>query len=222
MRQAVVLFSGGQDSTTCLYWAKHHFDKVMALGFYYGQSHSMETHQASRIAQEADIPYELVDLSGVFSNSALLDPQKSPNAPHQRDQNLPATFTAGRNAVFLSVAAGVAYNEGAKHLVTGVCETDYSGYPDCREDFIRSQEQTIKLALDDDEMRIHAPLMHLTKAQTWKMAKDHGCLEVVRTMTLTDYNGSTDWNEWGMGRLDNPASKLRAKGYDEAKKQGWI
>jgi 7-cyano-7-deazaguanine synthase len=110
--------------------------------------------------------------------------------------------------------------------VTGICQTDYSGYPDCREDFRASIEQTLSLALDKP-VRVHAPLMFLTKAETWRLAKnlsdeEFNVVEIVRTLTLTDYNGDKTENEWGFGRLDNPASELRAKGYYEAKNNGWI
>ena len=115
--------------------------------------------------------------------------------------------------------------EGAKDIVTGVCQTDYSGYPDCRRSFVDSMERVLDAAMPSScgPFRIHTPLMYLTKAETWKLAADLGILDIVREMSHTDYNGDrSTLNEWGYGKLDNPASILRAKGYEEAKEKGWI
>ena len=134
----------------------------------------------------------------------------------------------GRNALFLTAAASLGFTRGIADLVGGMCQTDYSGYPDCRLDFVESQAQTLSLALDTD-LRIHTPLMHLTKAETWKLAADLGTvrgldvLETVREMSHTDYHGDrTQRHAWGYGRLDNPASVLRAKGHAEAVAKGWV
>ncbi|MES3629743.1 MAG: 7-cyano-7-deazaguanine synthase QueC [Longimonas sp.] len=225
---ALVLFSGGQDSTTCLFWALQRFDDVHALGFTYGQKHAIETEQARKIAGKAGVPYNCVDLTGALEGSALTEHDKDMNAPHARNEDLPASFVPGRNALFLSTAAAYAYNRGTTNLVGGMCQTDYSGYPDCRRTFISSMQASLSLAMDAD-VQIHTPLMDLTKAETWKLAADlgtvSGCdvLEVVRVMSHTDYNGDrSQLNEWGYGQLDNPASKLRAKGYKEAKENGWV
>jgi 7-cyano-7-deazaguanine synthase len=135
---------------------------------------------------------------------------------------LPASFVPGRNAVFLSIAASLGYTRGIHDLVGGMCQTDYSGYPDCRRVFIDAMQTTMSLALDVD-LRIHTPLMYLTKAETWKLAHDLGVLDIVRDLSHTDYNGDrTTYHEWGYGKLDNPASILRAKGYEEAKAKGWL
>ncbi len=219
---AVVLLSGGQDSTTCLYWARKHFDEVHAVGFDYGQKHRVELEQARKIAELAGVPYTIYDLRGVLSGSALTEHEKDISAPHDRNPELPASFVPGRNALFLTVAAGYAYNHGIHDLVGGMCQTDYSGYPDCRREFIDAMEKSLSLAMDW-KIRIHTPLMYLTKAETWKMAAELGILDIVREYTHTDYHGDrSTWNEWGYGRLDNPASILRAKGYEEAKAKGWI
>jgi 7-cyano-7-deazaguanine synthase len=219
---ALVLFSGGQDSTTCLYWAKQHFDRVEALGFDYGQKHEVELQQARIIAGLADLDFKVMDLSGLLTGSALTEHEKDLSASHERNQDLPASFVPGRNAVFLTLAASYAYTLGITDLVGGMCQTDYSGYPDCRRVFIDSMQTSISLALGVD-LRIHTPLMYLDKAQTWKMAYDLGILEIVRELTHTDYNGDrTTFNEWGYGKLDNPASILRAKGYQDAKANGWL
>lgn len=219
---ALVLFSGGQDSTTCLYWALQEFERVEAIGFQYGQKHAVELEQAAKIAKQAGVPFTVSDLTGLLSNSSLTEHEKDSNAPHELAPDLPASFVPGRNALFLATAASFAYTSGIHELVGGMCQTDYSGYPDCRRVFINSMERSLSLALDA-EIRIHTPLMDLTKAETWKLANELGCLEVVREMSHTDYNGDrTERHEWGYGKLDNPASILRAKGYEEAKEAGWV
>ena len=218
---ALVLFSGGQDSTTCLYWAKKHFDHVEALGFDYGQRHAVELTQAVTIAARAGVPYTVLDLRGTLSGSALTE-AGDVNAPHALAPDLPASFVPGRNAVFLAHAAAFAFTRGARDLVGGMCQTDYSGYPDCRRDFVDAMAQALGLALGAD-LRIWTPLMDLTKAETWKLAADLGCLDVVVEHTHTDYHGDrSERHPWGYGKLDNPASVLRAKGYEEAKAKGWI
>ena len=236
---ALVLFSGGQDSTTSLFWAlsPDHggFDRVEAVAFRYGQRHAVEVEQAGRIAEAAGVPLTVLDLGGLLSGSALLQSEAADtNAAHALAPDLPASFVPGRNALFLTAAASLAFARGLAgeagrlDLVGGMCQTDYSGYPDCRLDFVESQAQTLSLALDTD-VTIHTPLMHLTKAETWKLAADLGrvrgldVLETVREMSHTDYHGDrTQRHPWGYGRLDNPASVLRAKGYEEAVANGWI
>jgi 7-cyano-7-deazaguanine synthase len=219
---ALVLFSGGQDSTTCLYWAKQRFKRVVALGFHYGQKHEVELQQAALIARQAEVPMHLLNIKGLLQGSALLEFDKDVSAQHELNANLPASFVPGRNAVFLTIASSFAFSHRIYDLVGGMCQTDYSGYPDCRRVFVDSLQTTMSLGLEQD-MRIHTPLMYLTKAETWKMAYDLGVLEVVRDLSHTDYNGDrTTYNEWGFGKLDNPASVLRAKGYQEAKEKGWL
>lgn len=230
--QALVLFSGGQDSTTCLFWAKHPdfggFARVEALGFRYGQKHTVELEQAQRIAELARVPFTVLDLTGLLSGSALTEHDKDVSGPHERAPNLPASFVPGRNALFLAAAASVGYTRGIHDLIGGMCQTDYAGYPDCRLDFVRSMQQALGLALGTD-LCIHTPLMHRTKAETWKLAADLGTvggvdvLETVRELSHTDYNGDrSERHDWGYGRLDNPASILRAKGYEEAEAKGWV
>ncbi len=219
---ALVLLSGGQDSTTCLFWAKQRFERVEAVGFRYGQRHAVELRQARLVAGKAGAPFHVVDLTGTLGGSALTEHGKDTSAPHERDPALPASFVPGRNALFLNVAAAYAYSRGIHDLVGGMCQTDYSGYPDCRRVFIDAMERALSLSMDWD-FRIHTPLMDRTKAQTWKLAADLGVLEIIRRDTHTDYHGDrSTWNEWGYGRLDNPASRLRAEGYREAKEKGWV
>ena len=222
MTSALVLFSGGQDSTTCLYWAKQRFERVEALGFAYGQKHNVELKQAHVIADKAGVPFNVLDLAGVLHGSALTEHEKDVSAQHELNPDLPASFLPGRNALFLTVAASHAIQRGIHDLVGGMCQTDYSGYPDCRRVFIDSIQTSLTLALGED-LRIHTPLMYLTKAETWKLANDLGILDIVRLDSHTDYNGDrSTLNEWGYGTLDNPASILRAKGYEEAKAKGWV
>ena len=222
-RSALVLFSGGQDSTTCLFWAKDRFESVEAVGFDYGQKHRVELEQAEQIADEAGVPFTVYDARGMLKgSSALTEHEKDVSATHEQDEDLPASFVPGRNALFLNLAAAHGYRQETFDLVGGMCQTDYSGYPDCRRVFIDSMETSLSLAMDRD-FCIHTPLMYLTKAETWKMAADLGVLEVVRKDSHTDYNGDrSELHEWGYGQLDNPASKLRAKGYREAKEKGWL
>ena len=219
---ALVLFSGGQDSTTCLYWAKQRFARVECLGFDYGQKHHVELEQAAKIARAADVPFSICDIRRTLSGSALTEHTKDMNAEHEKNTELPASFVPGRNALFLTLASSHAYNRDIFDLVAGMCQTDYSGYPDCRRTFVDAIQTSLSLAMECD-FRIHTPLMYLTKAQTWRLAKELDILDIVRTETHTDYNGDrTTLNEWGYGKLDNPASELRAKGYEEAKANGWL
>jgi len=219
---ALVLFSGGQDSTTCLYWALHHFKKVEAIGFHYGQKHAVELEQARKIAERAAVPFTVLDLRGLLRGSALTEHEQDVSAAHPLAPHLPATFVPGRNALFLTLAASYGFTRGIHDLVGGMCQTDYSGYPDCRHEFIDAMERALSLALDTT-IRIHTPLMHLTKAETWRLARELGILDVIVELTHTDYNGDrSERHAWGYGRLDNPASILRARGYEEAKARGWL
>ncbi len=232
MSSALVLFSGGQDSTTCLFWALSPqggaFETVRALGFDYGQRHAVELEQARAIAAAAGVPFDVLDLRGLLGGSALTDASADVNAPHALAPDLPASFVPGRNALFLSIAAARAFLDGTHDLIGGMCEADFSGYPDCRRDFVDAQARASSLALGQD-VRIHTPLMALTKAETWKLARDLGTvrgldvLETVREMSHTDYHGDrSERHAWGYGRLDNPASVLRAAGYAEAEANGWL
>lgn len=164
---ALVCFSGGQDSTTCLFWAKKHFSRVEAVCFTYGQKHSLEIEVARKIATDADVPFQLLDVSLI----SQLDPNCSlTNASIEMDQekpedSYPNTFVPGRNMVFLTFAAILARGKGIYHLVTGVSEADYSGYPDCRDTFVRSLNVTLNLAMDE-QFVIHTPLMDRIRAKS--------------------------------------------------------
>ena len=219
--KAIVLLSGGQDSTTCLYWAKKNFKEVYAIGFNYGQMHNVELVKAAQIAELAGVSYKVLNVKGLLANSSL-----TMNTDHNQksylNENLPASFTSGRNLLFLTIAASIGAELGCNDIVTGVCQTDFSGYSDCRKVTMDSLQTTLSLGMGTGDYRIHTPLMYITKAETWKLAKELNCLDIIIDYTMTDYNGSLNKNEWGFGDIDNPATELRAKGYYEAKEKGWL
>jgi 7-cyano-7-deazaguanine synthase len=221
-KKAVVLLSGGQDSTTSLYWALAQDFDVSAIGFNYGQSHVAELTQAAKIAKNAGVSYSVFNVNGLLAVSSLTDNVGEHNKQSRTNQDLPDSFTVGRNLLFLTIAASYCATIGANDIITGVCQTDYSGYPDCRRTTIDAMQTALSLGCGIGDVRIHTPLMYLTKAETWRLAKEIGCLDVILNDTLTDYSGNKTMNEWGMGALDNNASILRAKGYDEAKRNGWL
>lgn len=208
-RRALVVLSGGQDSTTCLFWALQRFDEVYALSFTYGQKHTHEVDIAAEICAEQQVPYEVMDvpLLGQLGSNSLtdttleMDTDKPAGGP-------PNTFVPGRNLFFLSIAAVYARERGIFDLVTGVGQTDFSGYPDCRDNFIKSLNVTLNLAMDE-QFRLHTPLMWLDKAETWAMADQLGVLDLIRTRTLTCYNGVV-----GDGCGHCPACKLRREGLE--------
>jgi 7-cyano-7-deazaguanine synthase len=219
--RAIVLMSGGQDSTTCLYWAIKEFNEVYAVGFNYGQMHVKELEQAKKITGRVNVEYKIFDIRGLLAKSSLTE-KTDHNASSKINADLPASFTAGRNILFLSIAGSYAAELDINDIVTGVCQTDFSGYPDCRRTSIDAMQNVLSLAYGAGDFRIHTPLMYIDKAQTWSLAKDLGCLDVIINDTLTDYNGSDTMNEWGMGVNNNPATDLRIKGFYQAKQNGWI
>lgn len=206
--KAVVIFSGGQDSTTCLFWAKKNFKEVITLSFDYKQKHIEELKCAASIAKELGCEHHILDMK--------LLAQLAPNALTRSDIEIklgengepPSTFVDGRNMLFLTFAAVFAKQLGARHLITGVCETDFSGYPDCRDVFIKSLDVTLNLAMDY-QFVIHTPIMWINKEETWKMADELGALEFIKEKTLTCYNGII-----GDGCGECPACKLRKRGLD--------
>lgn len=219
MSKAIVIFSGGQDSTTCLGWAKNRFDEVAAISFIYGQKHSVEIEQAKKIASQLDVPMKIVDISFYENmvNSALVGNSTTDmNARHADNDDLPASFVPNRNALFILLTHAYAQKIKADTIITGVCETDFSGYPDCRKSFVDAMGHALHLGSEKD-IKIETPLMHLNKAETFKLAKDEGILELVVTQSYTCYNGDQKMNEWGMGCGDCPACKLRQKGFEEFK-----
>lgn len=206
--KAVVVFSGGQDSTTCLFWALKNFKEVEVVTFDYGQRHALEIECAKQIAQELNVRHHILNMS-------LLN-QLAPNALTRDDieiqegvaGELPSTFVPGRNLVFLSFAGILASQIGAKHIVTGVCETDFSGYPDCRDAFVKSLNVTLNLSMDTSFV-IHTPLMWINKAETWALADQLDAFDFVRQKTLTCYNGII-----ADGCEECPACKLRLQGME--------
>lgn len=221
---ALVLFSGGQDSTTCLAWALRTFDRVETIGFDYGQRHAIELacRLPVRDALRRLVPGwdarlgqdHLLDLAvlGEISDTALTSDAEIRMA----ESGLPSTFVPGRNLLFLTLAAAVAYRRGIKHLVTGVCETDYSGYPDCRDDTIKALQAALNLGMET-RLVLHTPLMWIDKAATWAMAEQLGgpaLVEVIRADTHTCYLGDrTTRHAWGFGCGACPACGLRAEGH---------
>lgn len=209
-KKALVLMSGGQDSTTCLFWAKKNFKSVEAIGFNYGQRHNLELQLAGEIAKSSAINYyvaQISTLTDVAKNALTVSSIDVEEAI--KDGNPPNTLVEGRNMLFLTYAAIYAKTNGIADLVMGVSQTDYSNYPDCREQFIRSAENTLSLAMDF-QFTIHTPLMWRTKAETWQLADELGVLYIIKNKTLTCYNGII-----GEGCGNCPACKLRRKGWDE-------
>lgn len=212
MSCALVVLSGGQDSTTCLYWAKKHFDKVRALTFSYGQRHIREVEIAKELAEGANVPWESMDISFIGQLSpacSLTNPELNIEEEKREGDPYPTTFVPGRNLFFLSIAAIYARNHGIYDIVTGVGQADYSGYPDCHDSFVKSLNATLNLAMDE-QFRLHTPLMWLDKMQIWALADELGVLDTIRNNTLTCYNGVM-----GDGCGHCPACKLRREGYQK-------
>ena len=207
---ALAVFSGGQDSTTCLFWAKKHFKKVYALSFIYGQKHVKEVELARSIAEKAEVEFEVMDVSfiGHLGRNSLTDTSIHMDEEKPAD-SFPNTFVPGRNLFFLSIAAVYAREHGVNHIVTGVSQTDFSGYPDCRDSFIKSLNVTLNLAMDE-QFVLHTPLMWIDKAQTWALADRLGVLDLIRHETLTCYNGIP-----GDGCGHCPSCKLRREGLEK-------
>jgi 7-cyano-7-deazaguanine synthase len=224
--RALVLFSGGQDSTTCLAWAVDRFDHVETIGFDYGQRHAVELECRPLVLAEIRkrFPHwgaklgddHLVDAVGLkaISDTALT----SEAAIAMTERGLPNTFVPGRNLLFLTLAGAVAYRRQLRRIVTGVCETDYSGYPDCRDDTIKAVQLALNLGMES-RFALDTPLMWVDKAATWSMAHDLGgdaLVELIIEHTHTCYRGDRQHrHDWGYGCDDCPACELRARGYEK-------
>jgi 7-cyano-7-deazaguanine synthase len=210
--KALVLLSGGQDSTTCLFWAIDRFgvDAVSAISFDYGQRHRIELECAETIAAHAGVVHRClpIDTFKALGGDAITDPAVDVGNEINAGTGLPNTFVPGRNLIFLSYAAAYAYQRGIEHLVTGVAQMDYSGYPDCRQQTMESLQETLRLGMES-KIQIHAPLMHRSKKETVELARDLGALDVM-ARTHTCYNGKRP----PCGEC--PACRLRAKGFAEA------
>ena len=222
--RALVLFSGGQDSTTCLGWALRRFAEVETVGFDYGQRHRIELDCRARIRDRLAKgerfvpgrlgPDHLIDLAalGALSETALTRDVAIATAA----SGLPTTFVPGRNLIVLTFAAALAYRRGCKHIVLGVCETDYSGYPDCRDDTIKAMQAALNLGMET-RFVLHTPLMWRDKAATFALAERLGgraFLDLVIEETHTCYRGDrAQRHAWGYGCGDCPACALRAEGF---------
>jgi len=222
--KALVLFSGGQDSTTCLAWALERFEVAETVGFAYGQRHAVEMtcREPVREAMRRINPAwaarlgadHVADLSvlGALSESALTTATEIAFTK----EGLPTTFVPGRNLAFLTFAAMIAYRRGAKHIVGGMCETDFSGYPDCRDNSVKAMQLALNLGMARDFV-LHTPLMWIDKAATWKLAHDLGgeaFAELIVHGTHTCYQGERQKrHDWGYGCGACPACELRARGY---------
>ncbi len=208
--KALVVLSGGQDSTTCLYWAMQRWgrEQVSTITFDYGQRHRVELGSAQQVAAHAGVPNVClpIDTFTALGGDALTD--ASMDVDSAASEGLPNTFVPGRNLVFLTFAAAYAWQRGISHLVTGVAQTDYSGYPDCREETLESLQETLRLGMES-KVQLHTPLMHLSKKQTVELAQDLGALDAL-ALTHTCYNGKRP----PCGAC--PACELRARGFAEA------
>jgi 7-cyano-7-deazaguanine synthase len=221
---ALVLFSGGQDSTVCLAWALDRFDRVESVGFDYGQRHAAELAARPRILEKlratfpdwstrlgADhlLPLEVLKAIG---GSALTDDM----AIEMGDNGLPTSFVPGRNLLFLTVAAALGYRRGVADLVGGMCETDFSGYPDCRDETVQAMAKALTLGLGRD-VKVHTPLMWIDKAATWRLAETLGgkaLVDLIVEETVTCYEGDRcHRHDWGYGCGKCPACQLRAAGH---------
>ncbi len=224
---ALVIFSGGQDSATCLGWALNRFAQVHTLGFDYGQRHHVEMKCRSnvlasvrsdgalpvfwkdRLRDDSLLSLGLFDQIGETAMTSDMEIEFN-------EKGIPNTFVPGRNLVFLTAAAALAWRKGIRHLVMGVCETDFSGYPDCRDDTIKAMQVALNLGMDA-RFVVHTPLMWLDKARTWTLAEQEGgsaFVELVRTTTHTCYIGDrSELHDWGYGCGNCPACKLREHGW---------
>ncbi|KAB2823251.1 7-cyano-7-deazaguanine synthase QueC [Aliivibrio finisterrensis] len=211
MSTAIVVFSGGQDSTTCLIQALTQYDNVHCITFDYGQRHNQEIEVAKKVALELGAASHKVMDVGLLNELAVssLTRDNIPVSHELQENGLPNSFVPGRNILFLTLAGIYAYQLGAEYVITGVCETDFSGYPDCRDEFVKSINQSLVLGMDR-KLRIDTPLMWLNKAETWALADKYSKLDYVRSQTLTCYNGVI-----GDGCGDCPSCDLRKNGLDE-------
>ena len=223
---ALVLFSGGQDSTTCLAWALSKYERVETIGFDYGQRHAIElTMRPTLLSKVRNFSPEwdrklgedhLIDLGLIsqLSHTAMTEDI----AITMQENGLPNTFVPGRNLMFMLVAATLAYRRGMNVLVGGMCETDYSGYPDCRDDSMKALQVALNLGMAT-RLKLETPLMWINKAQTWQLAEqlgDTALVELIRVDTHTCYLGERGiLHAWGHGCGTCPACSLRARGYDE-------
>ncbi|PIJ52221.1 7-cyano-7-deazaguanine synthase QueC [Erwinia sp. OLTSP20] len=216
MKRAVVVFSGGQDSTTCLIQAQQQYDDVHCITFDYGQRHRAEIDIARQLSQQLAVSaHKVMDVS--LLNELAISSLTRDNIPvpdYDPDaSDLPSTFVPGRNILFLTLASVYAYQVNAEAVITGVCETDFSGYPDCRDEFVKALNQAVVLGIARP-LRFETPLMWLNKAETWALADYWQQLDLIRQQTLTCYNGIQ-----GDGCGECAACQLRARGLRDYQQQ---
>jgi 7-cyano-7-deazaguanine synthase len=225
-KSAIVLFSGGQDSTTCLAWALKNFDYVETIAFDYQQRHSIELECRLNVINA--IRDKFPEWGGKLGDDHLLSipvlseisdtSLTSLSEIKYKENGLPSTFVPGRNLLFLVLTGALAYRRGINHIVTGVCETDFSGYPDCRNETIKAQEKALSLGLDNP-IEIHTPLMWIDKSQTWELSYELGgnhLVDLICHDTHTCYLGDRSRKfEWGYGCESCPACEIRKRGWEK-------
>jgi len=220
--KALISFSGGQDSTTLLAWAKEKFEYVETITFNYGQRHNIEIEQAIKIAKIFKTKNTILNIDALLklNDSSLLDGNKMDmDKHHDTHKNLPSSFVPNRNAILFTLAHAFAQKKNISNIIIGINQTDYSGYPDCREDFIISLEKTLNLG-SESNIKFHYPLINLSKAQTFKLSKDLNILDIIIEESHTCYYGIRDTkNDWGYGCGKCPACILRKNGWIEFIKQ---
>jgi 7-cyano-7-deazaguanine synthase len=211
MKKAVVVFSGGQDSTTCLVQALQQYDEVHAITFDYGQRHKLEIEVAEKLAVKLGVKAHKVLDVGLLNELAIssLTRDDIPVSHELQANGLPNSFVPGRNILFLTLAGIYAYQIGADSVITGVCETDFSGYPDCRDDFVKAMNMALSKGMDKPSLSLLTPLMWLNKAETWAMADSLHALTLIKNETLTCYNGVI-----GDGCGECPSCGLRRAGLE--------
>jgi 7-cyano-7-deazaguanine synthase len=216
---ALVLLSGGQDSATALLWTLALKQSVVALTFDYGQRHRIEVEYAKKIAWTLNVEHIVLNMNwmGQILGSSLGD-HNMPISTTGGYQDLPNTFVPGRNMILLSIACSIARVRGIDTVVGGMCETDYSGYPDCRREFVNSFEAAFGYAING-HVHVLTPLMYLNKAQTFAMADDYHALDLIVQNTMTCYEGNETLHEWGRGCGACPACQLRSKGFEKWQEQ---
>jgi 7-cyano-7-deazaguanine synthase len=222
---ALVLFSGGQDSTTCLAWALHRYERVETVGFFYGQRHAVEMDVRAGVRATLALRFpglgadHLLDIAGGIAALGDTAMTSEMEIAIGRD-GLPTTFVPGRNLLFLTYAAALAYRRGLRRIVGGMCETDFSGYPDCRDDTVKAMQLALNLGMDRHFV-LETPLMWLDKAETWALAARYDLADVIIDQTHTCYRGERGVkHRWGFGCGACPACALRAAGFEKWMKTG--
>ncbi|MGB6328536.1 MAG: 7-cyano-7-deazaguanine synthase QueC [Halarcobacter sp.] len=217
MKKALVVFSGGQDSTTCLGWAKNNFDYVETITFDYGQKHKIEIVQAAQIAELLNVKNALLNINAFtqLNDSALINEDLDISSTHKIKTNLPSSFVPNRNAIFFTLAHAFAQKLEINNVIIGVNQTDIAGYPDCREEFVLNMEKTLNVG-SESNIKFHYPLIALTKAETFKMSEKENVLDIVLDYSHTCYNGNhTTKFDWGYGCGECPSCLIRESGWLE-------